>query len=122
MKVFVLGEVARPGQYDITRDKITILEALAMAGDMTIFGNRANVSVHRNENGENKAYVLDLLKSECFTSPGFYLQQGDVVYVQPNRYKAATAEINQNRNFWLSIVSTLLSATSIIIAVLNYTK
>lgn len=122
MKVFVLGEVARPGQYDITRDKITILEALAMAGDMTIFGNRANVSVHRNENGENKVYVLDLLKSECFTSPGFYLQQGDVVYVQPNRYKAATAEINQNRNFWLSIVSTLLSATSIIIAVLNYTK
>ncbi len=122
MKVYVLGEVTRPGQYDITRDKITILEALAMAGDMTIFGNRANVSVHRNENGENKVFILDLLKSDCFSSPGFYLQQGDVVYVQPNKYKAATAEINQNRNFWLSIVSTLFSATSLVMVILNYTK
>ena len=122
MKVFVLGEVTRPGQYDITRDRITILEALAMAGDMTIFGNRANVSVHRNENGQNKVFVLDLLKSDCFSSPGFYLQQGDVVYVQPNKYKAATAEINQNRNFWLSIVSTLFSATSLVMVILNYTK
>lgn len=122
MKVFVLGEVARPGQFDITRDQVTILEALAMAGDMTIFGNRSNVSVHRNNNGENKVFVLDLLKSDCFTSPGFYLQQGDVIYVQPNKYKAATAEINQNRTFWVSIVSTLLSATSIILAIMNYTK
>ena len=93
-----------------------------MAGDMTIYGNRANVSVHRNENGVNKVYVLDLLKSDIFSSPGFFLQQNDVVYVQPNRYKAATAEINQNRNFWLSIVSTLIAATSLVITILNYTK
>lgn len=122
MKVFVLGEVARPGQFDITRDRITILEALAMAGDMTIYGNRANVSVHRNENGVNRVYVLDLLKSDMFTSPAFFLQQGDVVYVQPNRYKSATAEINQNRSFWISIASTLLTATSLVISILAYSK
>ncbi len=122
MKVFVLGEVARPGQFDITRDRITILEALAMAGDMTIYGNRANVSVHRNENGVNKVYVLDLLKSDMFSSPAFFLQQGDVVYVQPNRYKSATAEINQNRSFWISIASTLLTATSLVISILAYSK
>lgn len=122
MKVFVLGEVTRPGQFDITRDKITILEALAMAGDMTIYGNRTNVSVHRNDNGKNKVYVLDLLTSDIFNSPAFYLQQGDVVYVQPNRYKSATAEINQNRSFWISIASTLLTATSLVISILAYSK
>ena len=93
-----------------------------MAGDMTIYGNRANVSVHRNENGVNKVYVLDLLKSDMFTSPAFFLQQGDVVYVQPNRYKSATAEINQNRSFWISIASTLLTATSLVISILAYSK
>lgn len=122
MKVFVLGEVARPGQFDITRDRITLLEALAMAGDMTIYGNRTNVSVHRNENGVNKVYVLNLLKSDMLTSPAYFLQQGDVVYVQPNRYKSATAEINQNRSFWISIASTLLTATSLVISILAYSK
>lgn len=122
MKVFVLGEVNHPGQFDITRDRVTLLEALAMAGDMTIYGNRANVSVHRSENGVNKVYVVDLLKSDMFTSPAYFLQQGDVVYVQPNRYKSATAEINQNRSFWISIASTLLTATSLVISILAYSK
>ncbi len=122
MKVFVMGEVARPGQFDITRDRINLLEALAMAGDMTIYGNRTNVSVIRNENGTNKVYVMDLLNSDMFSSPGYFLQQGDVVYVQPNRYKSATAEINQNRSFWISIASTLLTATSLVISILAYSK
>lgn len=122
MKLFVLGEVTRPGEFAITRDRITLLEALAMAGDMTIYGNRSNVSVHRNENGANKVYVVDMLKSDFVNSPAYFLQQGDVVYVQPNRYKSATAEINQNRSFWISIASTLLTATSLVISILAYSK
>ncbi len=118
MKISVLGEVTRPGHFDITRDKVSILEALAMAGDMTIYGNRENVSVVRNENGESKIYQINLLKADSFSSPGFYLQSNDVVYVQPNRYKAATAEINQNRSFWISIVSTLISAATLVISIM----
>ena len=122
MKFYVLGEVARPGQFDITRDKITILEALAMAGDMTIFGNRANVTVIRRsaDDKEYEVFELNFLEGDQMSSPAFYLQQGDVVYVQPNKYKAATSEINQNRNFWLSIVSTLITATSLVLTIVNF--
>ena len=121
MKFFVLGEVARPGQFDITRDKITVLEALAMAGDMTIYGNRANVAViRRNGDKEYEVFELNFLEGDQMTSPAFYLQQGDVIYVQPNKYKAATSEINQNRTFWLSIVSTLITATSLVLTIVNF--
>ena len=121
MKFFVLGEVARPGQFDITRDKITVLEALAMAGDMTIYGNRANVAViRRNGDKEYEVFELNFLEGNQMTSPAFYLQQGDVIYVQPNKYKAATSEINQNRTFWLSIVSTLITATSLVLTIVNF--
>jgi polysaccharide export outer membrane protein len=124
MKFYVLGEVARPGQFDITRDKITILEALSMAGDMTIYGNRTNVSVIRKDvnSDKNTIYQLNLLTSEAMTSPAYYLEQGDVVYVQPNRYKAATSEINQNRTFWISIASTLLTAASLVISIVTLTN
>ena len=122
MKIYVLGEVTRPGQFDITRDKITVLEALAMAGDMTIFGNRANVAVIRRSADDKKYEVheLNFLEGNQMSSPAFYLQQGDVVYVQPNKYKAATSEINQNRTFWLSIVSTLITATSLVLTIINF--
>ncbi len=123
MKFFVLGEVARPGQFDITRDKITVLEALAMAGDMTIYGNRSNVAViRRNANKSYDVFELNFLEGKQMSSPAFYLQQGDVVYVQPNRYKAATSEINQNRTFWLSIISTLITATSLVLTIVNFAQ
>ena len=123
MKVFVLGEVNRPGEYNITRDKITILEALAMAGDMTIYGNRENVAVIRRGTGkEYEVFNLNFLEGDQMTSPAFYLQQGDVVYIQPNKYKAATAEINQNRTFWISIASTLITATSLVLTIVNFTQ
>jgi len=123
MKIFVLGEVTRPGQFDITRDKVTVLEALAMAGDMTIYGNRANVAVIRRVGEKNyEVYELNFLEGDQMSSPAFFLQQGDVVYVQPNKYKAATAEINQNRTFWLSIVSTLITATSLVLTIINFAQ
>ena len=122
MKLFVMGEVARPGEFDVTRDQVTILEALAMAGDMTIYGNRENVTVVRKENGQTKTYRVNLLDAQCFASPAYYLQQGDVVYVQPKKQRAATGEINQNRSFWISIASTFLSAASLLMTILNFAK
>mgnify|MGYP003295238577 CR=1 FL=1 len=123
MKFFVLGEVERPGQFDITRDKVTVLEALAMAGDMTIYGNRENVAVIRRGTGkEYEVFNLNFLEGDQMTSPAFYLQQGDVVYIQPNKYKAATAEINQNRTFWISIASTLITATSLVLTIVNFAQ
>ncbi len=123
MKVFVLGEVQRPGEFNITRDKITVLEALAMAGDMTIYGNRENVSVIRRTVGnEYEVHELNFIEGTQMESPAFYLQQGDVVYVQPNKYKAATAEINQNRTFWISIASTLITATSLVLTIVNFAR
>ena len=122
MKITVMGEVTRPGQYDIVRDEITLLDALAMAGDMTIYGVREEVAVIRNLNGESVVTYINLLSKESLASPCYHLQPNDVVYVKPNRYKAANAEINQNRTFWISIVSTLVSvatlATTIILNVL----
>ena len=122
MKIFVIGEVTRPGEFSITRDKITILEALAMAGDMTIYGNRENVTVVRRVEDEKKHEIFELnfLEGDQLSSPAYYLQQGDVVYVHPNKYKAATAEINQNRTFWISIASTLITATSLVLTIVNF--
>lgn len=120
MKISVIGEVTRPGQYEITKDRITLLDALSLAGDLTIYGKRENVAVIRENNGSTEIEYVDLTKTEdIFTSPVFYLQQNDVIYVSPNRYKAATAEINQNRTFWLSLASTAVSVATLIITIIN---
>ena len=89
---------------------------------MTIYGNRENVTVIRNGGDKYETYQLNFLKGEQMSSPAFYLQQGDVVYVQPNKYKAATAEINQNRTFWISIASTMITATSLVLTIVYNTK
>ncbi|MDR1458620.1 MAG: polysaccharide biosynthesis/export family protein [Bacteroidales bacterium] len=83
LKIYVTGEVFQPGVYEITKNYITILEALAMAGDLTIYGKRNNIKVIRERNGERKIYNLDLTTKELFNSPAYYLQQNDVVYVAP---------------------------------------
>ena len=113
MKITVMGEVTRPGQYDFVRDEITILDALALAGDMTIYGERDTVAVIRKIDGKSVVCYLNLLSKDAIASPFYHLQPNDVVYVKPNRYKAANAEINQNRSFWISIVSTLVSVATL---------
>ena len=117
MKISVIGEVTRPGQYAITNDKITIFDALAMAGDMTIYGIRTDVAVHREINGVRTIEYLDLTSKDIFKSPAFYIQQNDVVYVKPNKYKAQTSEISQNRNFYISLVSTAISMATLIVTI-----
>lgn len=114
----VVGEVNRPGRYDIKKDKLTIFEALALAGDMTIYGKRDDVLVVREVDGKNTVTTLDLRSPEVFNSPCYYLEQNDVVIVNPNKYKAATAEINQNRSFWISLTSTAISLATFLTVLL----
>lgn len=115
VKFSVLGEVARPGQFSITKDRISLFDALAMAGDLTIYGIRTDVAVAREVNGVRTIEYLDLTSTDIFNSPAFYLQQNDVVYVKPNKYKAQTGEISQNRNFYLSLVGTAISVATLIV-------
>lgn len=122
-KVSVLGEVKKPGTYSIEGDKVTVLEAIAMAGDLTIYGLRDEVYVIREENGERQNFKLDLRSKEIFNSPAYYLRQNDIIYVQPNEVRAGQSTINQNSvrsiSLWLSITSLL---TSISILVVNLVK
>ena len=122
MKITVMGEVTRPGQYDVVRDEITILDALALAGDMTIYGERDAVAVIRKVDGKSVVCYLNLLSKDAIASPFYHLQPNDVVYVKPNRYKAANAEINQNRSFWISIVSTLVSVATLATTIILNTR
>ena len=115
LKISVTGEVARPGYYDITRDRVTIFDALSMAGDLTVYGVRDDVAVIREVDGVRTINYLDLTSKELFNSPAFYLQQNDVVYVKPNKYKAESGEISQNRNFYLSLVSTAIAVATLIV-------
>ena len=113
----VLGEVARPGQFAITKDRISLFDALAMAGDLTIFGQRENVALIREENGKRTIHYFDLKDPGILTSPYFYLQQDDVVYVTPNKYKAQAGEINQNRSFYISLVSVAVSVATLLVTI-----
>lgn len=114
--ISVVGEVARPGMFNASDGRITILEALSMAGDLTIYGKRDNVKVIREENGKRTVATLDLRSKRIFTSPYYYLQQNDVVYVEPNKAKAGQSEINQNRTWgtFASIISVLVSLSVLV--------
>ena len=118
-KISVIGDVARPGTFNIIGDKVTILEAISMAGDLNITGRRDNIRVIRESYGKRSVYVLDIRNSDIFSSPAFYLSQNDVVIVTPNEVRAGQSTINENNlkstSFWVSIGSLLLSMASIII-------
>jgi polysaccharide export outer membrane protein len=111
-KVTVLGEVARPGAYVINGEKATILDALGQAGDMSIFGVRKNVLLSRLENGQQKMVRFDMNSTDIFESPYFYLRQGDVLYVQPSKGKAAANDGALLRTY--TIISSTLSLLVVI--------
>jgi len=120
-KVSVLGEVAHPGTYTVTGDKITLLEALSLAGDLTIYGRRDRVSVIREINGKRTVFINDLRSMDLFTSPSYYLKQNDVVLVEPNKVRAGQSTINENSlkstSFWMSVGSFLVTIANLIIAI-----
>lgn len=117
-KVSIMGEVNAPGSYTINGDKVTILEALSMAKDLTIFGKRDGVYVIREENGKRTTYNVDLRSVDLFNSPAYYLRQNDVVYVEPNKVRAGQSTINENSlksvSLWISISSFLTSLAVLI--------
>jgi polysaccharide export outer membrane protein len=108
----MLGELTKPGVYGIPGEHINILQALGMAGDMTIYGRRENVLVIREVNGVRQYGRLDLTKPEVMGSPYFYLQQNDIVIVEPTRAKAATSDMTV-RN--VSIAATVVTALAVIL-------
>lgn len=106
-KVTVLGEVARPSSYVLPNEKVSVLDALGMAGDLTIFGRRENVLLIRDQDGKKEFARLDLNSSRIFDSPFYYLKQNDVIYVEPNKGKAAS--LNQARTQTFAVIGTVLS-------------
>ena len=110
----VLGEVSSPGQFSIDRDNISLLEAISRAGDLSILGRRDNVMVMREQNGKKEIYKVDLTSADSImNSPVAYLQQNDIVYVEPNNVRKRQSTVNGNNiltpAFWMSIVSFLTS-------------
>ena len=108
-KISVLGEVARPGTFTISNEKVNLLEALAMAGDMTVWGGRDNV--------KQEIVTLDLNKAETILSPYYWLQQNDIVYVTPNKAKARNSDIGNSTSLWFSATSILVSLASLLVTI-----
>ena len=123
-KISVMGEVARPGSFSISGDRITLLEALSMAGDLTIYGRRDRVAVIRETDGKRTILFHDLRSADIFQSPCYYLQQNDIVYVEPNKTKGNQSAINQNNSMsvWLTGVSILASIASLITTIILNNK
>ena len=114
-KISVLGEVSKPGTYSISSDRITLLEALGLAGDLTIYGKRENLLIIREENGKKSYNRINLTQSDFINSPFYYLNQNDLVYVEPNKARINGSVIGSNIGVILSALSIVLTLTYFII-------
>ncbi len=117
-KVTVLGEVTKPGSYPVNSDRVSLLDALGLANDLTIYGNRKNVLLVRDSDGKKEMIRFDLTKSDMFDSPYFYLQQNDVVYVEANNARKKNANYSQAEQFNVTIASAIISSISVISGVI----
>lgn len=118
--VTVMGEVNKPNTFEVSRNKMTILEALAMAGDMTIYGKRDNVKILRElPNGTYEVHELDMRDANILNSPYYYLQQRDIVYVEPNEAMAQNAKIGQTTQLWVRGAAITISLGSLLYRVLQ---
>lgn len=115
-RVAVFGEVSRPGVVQVPYEKMSVLEALAQCGDLTIYGRRDNVMLIREDAaGEKHIYRLNLNDANLINSPLYYLQQNDNIYVEPNKIKAQNSTIGASTTLWLSVVGSLLSIASLVV-------
>ena len=116
--VNILGEVQKPGKYDTTNDRLTIFEGLALASDLTIYGRRDNVKVLRENVDGSKEYItVDLNDKDVIYSPAYYLEQNDVVYVEPNKSRSRSSNYGAAESFGISSLSVLLTLTSLVFTV-----
>lgn len=119
-KISVIGEVAHPGTFTVNNEKVNLLEALAMAGDMTVYGLRDNVKLIREDaNGKQQIITLNLNRAETILSPYYWLQQNDIVYVTPNKAKARNSDIGNSTSLWFSATSILVSLASLLVTILK---
>jgi len=114
-KVTVQGEVARPGTFSSLTERITLPEAISMAGDMTIYGKRDNVLIIRETNGQKTYNFVDMTKSEFINSPFYYLSQNDLVVVEPNKTKMNASAVGPNISVILSSVSLLITVVALLL-------
>ena len=115
-KVSVLGEVNAPGPIPMNNGRLTILEALSAAGDLTPYGRRDNVLITREVDGKLQIQRVNLRSTDLYTSPFYYLQQNDVVYISPNKVRAIAST---NAGLWLSMVGTVASAATVIVTIVS---
>lgn len=113
-QVSVLGEVNRPGTFEVKDEYLSLPKALGLAGDMSIYGRRDNVLVMREEDGKKTHAYLDLTDADVVNSPYYYLQQNDVVYVEPNGPQRQAASYNRNASIYVSVASVLISLIVVI--------
>ncbi|MCA4781892.1 polysaccharide export protein [Empedobacter stercoris] len=113
-RISVLGEVSRPGSFIVPTERITLLDALGMAGDLTIKGKRENVTVIRESNGVKERYNVDLTSESALNSPVYYLAQNDVVYVEPNSAQVSASKFTPNYSLWISMAGVIISVISVL--------
>ena len=119
-KISVLGEVNHPGMFTVNNEKINILEALAKAGDLTIYGVRDKIKLIREDaTGKKEIHELNLNDANIINSPYYYLQQNDIVYVEPNKVKARNSGVGTTTGLWFSATSILISLTSLMYNILK---
>ena len=121
LHIYMLGEVAKTGVQNIDRSSVTILEAITLAGDLTINGNRENITVLRNEGNQQKVYTVNLNSGyDLLSSPVYYLKQNDIVYVQPNEMRQRQSPVNGNSlysiTFWTSLTTLPLTIATMIVS------
>lgn len=109
-KITILGEVNAPGTYNVNDERVTIFQAISLAGDLTITGQRQNVLLLRDVDGMQESYRLDLTSADLLSSPHYYLQQNDVLYIEPSQNQINATAVGRNTNILISIASFLLTA------------
>jgi polysaccharide biosynthesis/export protein len=112
-KYSVLGEVTRPGQFTSKSERVTVLEALSNAGDLTIFGKRKNIILIRENNGKRSYFNIDLTNKDFINSEAYYIKQNDVILVTPNNARVQSSAFNQNSTIYISIASVVLALINI---------
>lgn len=119
-RVTVTGEVASPGVIPVTTEKMSVIEALAQAGDLTIYGRRDNILLIReNADGQKSQHRLNLNDAGIINSPYYYLQQNDIVYVSPNKVKARNSSIGTSTTLWFSVIGIITSVASLVVNIVR---
>ena len=118
-KISVQGEVATPGTFPVNSDRITLIEAISMAGDLTLYGKRDNILVIREVNGVKSFNRVDITKADFINSPFYYLAQNDVIYVEPNKVKINGAAVGPSTGIIFSVTSLIITLVTLIVTSTN---